>query len=461
MDLAKTFPPFEGDALSTSFPIRIVCLSLAITTVGALSADAQSREEKVRDDKRKVLADGFWMYNDLPGAMAKAKENGKPVLVVLRCIPCEECVKLDDDLVDKDPVIRPLLEKFVCVRQVSTNGLDLNLFQYDTDQSFAVFMLNADGTIYGRFGTRSHRTEWFGDVSLKGLAKSLQGALELHAGYPGNRASLVGKRGRPLEFSSPEQYPALKDKFTDALNYEGNVVKSCIHCHQIGDARREYYWTAGKPIPDDIFYPYPHPKSLGLIMDPDTMSTVKSVAENSVAAKSGIRGGDVISSMNGQPILSIADMQWVFNGTDPAGGEVSVVADRGGQSEALTLALREGWRRADDISWRVSTWPLRRMVTGGMVLETLDPQQRKEKNISPSSMALVAKHVGQYGAHAAAKRAGFQKGDIIVGYDGRDDLASEASLIRHALGHHKIGQRVDVTVLRGNSRKTLQLPMQR
>ena len=64
---------------------------------------------------------------------------------------------LDDELVDTDPAIRPLLEKFVCVRQVATNGLDLRLFQFDTDQSFAVFMLNADGTIYGRFGTRSHR----------------------------------------------------------------------------------------------------------------------------------------------------------------------------------------------------------------------------------------------------------------------------------------------------------------
>ena len=48
------------------------------------------------------------------------------------------------------------------------------LFQFDTDQSFAVFLLNADGTIYGRFGTRSHRTEWYGDVSVDGLAKALQ-----------------------------------------------------------------------------------------------------------------------------------------------------------------------------------------------------------------------------------------------------------------------------------------------
>ena len=123
-------------------------------------------------------------------------------MVVLRCIPCEECVKLDDDLIDQDPVVRPLLDQFVCVRQISTNGLDLATFQYDTDQSFAVFMLNADGTIYGRFGTRSHRSDWLQDVSVEGMALALQGALELHEEYPANRETLAGKRGPKPMFPS-------------------------------------------------------------------------------------------------------------------------------------------------------------------------------------------------------------------------------------------------------------------
>ena len=165
---------------------------------------AQTREEQVRQDRQKVQAQGFWIYNDLDRAFSIARRNGKPILVVLRCIPCHECVKLDDDLVETDPRIRPLLDKFVCARQVSTNGLDLDTFQFDTDQSFAVFMLNADGTIYGRFGTRSHRTDWLNDVSLPGLAKAMQGALDLHANYPSNKASLAGKRGKPLEVVRPK-----------------------------------------------------------------------------------------------------------------------------------------------------------------------------------------------------------------------------------------------------------------
>jgi hypothetical protein len=337
----------------------------------------------------------------------------------------------------------------------------LDTFQYDTDQSFAIFMLNADGTVYGRFGTRSHRTQWFGDVSLEGLAAALRGALELHADYPQNRSSLAGKRGKPLEFAAPEEYPSLKDNYTDRLNYEGNVVQSCIHCHQIGEARRQLYWDAGKPIPDQLLYAYPHPKSIGMILDPRQRATLQEVIEGSPAADVGLRGGDVIESFDGQPMLSIADLQWVLHQLDPRGGTVPMRITRAGRPIALQLALDDGWREADDISWRVSTWSLRRIVTGGLVLKPLAQEQRRSRKIDQDAMALEVTHVGQYNAHAAAKRAGFQTGDVLIAYDGRSDLMTEADLMHHALNRHRVGDRVEVRVLRGGQTTNLALPIQR
>lgn len=438
---------------------RIVLPVLFLASVSIVSG--QTRDQKVRADKEKVVSEGFWIYNDLDAATEKAKRTGKPMLVVLRCIPCEECVKLDDDLVDKDPVIRPLLEQFVCVRQVSTNGLNLDLFQYDTDQSFAIFMLNANGTIYGRFGTRSHRTHWFGDVSLKGLAKTLQAGLDLHSGYPANRETLAGKRGEPLEFGSPEKYPSLKEKYTDQLNYSGDVVRSCIHCHQIGDARRELHWSRGEPIPDTMLFPYPHPKSLGLILDPDQLATVKEVKEDSIASQAGFRKDDRIISLAGQPMLSIADVQWVLNGVPAEGGELTAKIERDGKTGVTRLKLTPGWRQLGDISWRVSTWPLRRMVTGGLVLQPLSQDERAEAGVRDGTTALLVKHVGQYGPHSAGKRAGFREGDIVTGYDGKNDLLTEADLMRHAINHHRIGDKVSVTVKRGDQETSLKLPVQR
>ncbi len=414
----------------------------------------------VREDKRKVTEDGFWIYNDLPKAFATAERTGKPMLVVLRCIPCHECVKLDDDLVDKDPVIRPLLDQYVCVRQVSTNGLDLELFQYDTDQSFAVFILNADRTVYGRFGTRSHRTDWLGDVSLEGLAEALKGGLDLHRGYPQNRAEVAGKRGGKPEVSSPEKYPSLAEKFTDRLNYKGDVAKSCIHCHQIGEAQRSYYWNSGKPIPEQIVFPYPHPKTLGLILDPKQKATVKSVLPGSVAASSGLVTGDVITSFNGQTPLSIADVQWVLHQTPADGGRIPISIQRDGRSELKSLVLPQGWRQSGDLSWRATSWSYRRMLTGGMRLTTLEPETRRKLGLGEKQMGLLVQHLGQYGAHAAAKRAGLKQGDVLINYDGRSDLATESLLFSHGINRHHAGDTVRVTVLRGNNKKEFNLPIQ-
>lgn len=441
---------------------HLILFCLAMSFSAELMAQNKTRDEKVREDRQRVTEAGFWIYNDVPQAFAEAKKTGKPILVGLRCIPCEECVKLDDDLVDTDPEIRPLLEQFVCVRVVSTNGLDLSLFQYDTDQSFAMFMLNADRTIYGRFGTRSHRTEWLGDVSLPGLGLALQGALELHRNYPANKDSLSAKSGASLEFASPELYPSLKSKFTDALNYKGDVAKSCIHCHQIGDARRDFYRSKSLPIPEKLLYPFPHPKSLGLIFDPHQMATLKSVDAGSLAEIAGFKAGDAIKSLNGQPLLSIADVQWVLNDVDSNGGTVlaKVARDGIGKSTDVNLVLPAEWRKLDSIDWRVSSWGLRRMVLGGMKLETLADDRRKQLKIDDEQMALLVTNVGQYGKHATAKRAGFIKDDIILSFDGQTTLMTSDELLGYGATSTKPGQSVTVKILRNSETITKQLLMQ-
>lgn len=438
---------------------RHVLPFLFLSAAFAVAADPPPtpREKKVRDDKVKVEKDGFWIYNDLPKAMAEAKKDGKPLVVALRCIPCEECVKLDDDLVDKDESIRPLLEKFTRVRVVSTNGLDLSTFQYDTDQSFAVFFLNVDGTIYGRFGTRSHRTNWVGDVSLPGLAEALKGALELHAGYPKNKDSLAGKRGPAPPHPVPEKFPSLT-KYKPEIDYKGNVVQSCIHCHQIGDAVREEYRKKKEPLPDDVLFPYPHPKSQGLILDPKTKATVKEVTKDSVAEKAGFKVGDEIKTLAGQPLLSVADVQWVLHNTPAKGGKVSVEVVRDGKPTTLTLTLPTGWREADDISWRVSSWGMRRMATGGMKLDVVEGD--RPAGVPKTGMALKAAHVGEYGAHAVAKNAGFKKDDVIVSFDGKTDLLRETDLFAHAMRSKKPGDKVAVSIVRGGKTMELTLPMQ-
>lgn len=431
----------------------------AATLAAILTAAPDERTKAILNDRESVEGDGYWIYNDLPRAFDKARDEGKPLLVVLRCVPCAACAQLDADIVRRDPAVQQLLDKFVCVRIINTNGLDLSLFQYDYDQSFAAFFLNADQTIYGRYGTRSHETESKRDVSVTGFARALEGALELHREYPQNRAALAAKHGSKPPVSTPEQFPTLKDRYGPQLATAGNVAASCIHCHQVGEAIRRQYRDRGEAMPEQVLFPYPMPNLLGLTLDPQQKARVVEVAPDSSAASDGFATGDELLSLEGQPLLSIADVQWVLHHA-PSAGRLAAEVRRDGKHIRLPLTLPNGWRCRGDLSWRATSWDLRRMAAGGLALEALDEDGRREASLPAGTLALRVKHVGQYGAHAVAKAAGFQKGDVVVEVNGKREPLSESQLLTSLVNNTRPGQKIPVVVLRGGKPLDLELPMQ-
>lgn len=351
------------------------------------------------------------------------------------------------------------MDRFVCVRLIQANGLDLSLFQFDYDLTFAVFFLNLDGTIYGRYGSRSSLREAERDISIEGFGKAMEAVLDLHRAYPANKALFAAKRGGQPRYPVPEAYPSLRERFDSTLDFDGEVARSCLHCHQVRDAERLIYRTAEKPIPDDLLFPWPMPDVVGLTMDPAEKATVAEVKEGSQAKAGGFRAGDEILSIAGQPLVSVADLQWVLqNAEEPSTLKAQVL--RNGREKTLTLALDKGWRRASDISWRPTTWDLRRMGTGGLSLEDVPDSERADLGFDASQLALRVQHVGQYGEHAAGKKAGFERGDVIVAFDGRTDRMTESDLIAVAVQKHVPGDQVPATVLRKGKRVELQLPMQ-
>ncbi len=444
---------------------RVSIVAAFALLLGAAAALAQEkredREAKVRSDKERVEAAAKWIYDDLPRAVLEAKKSGKPLLVVFRCIPCEACAKLDEDVVARDPVVAKLLDQFVCVRIPHANGMDLSLFQFDYDQSWAAFFMNADMTIYGRYGTRSSQKDSADDVSLEGFAKALSGALTIHGGYPANSGLVAGKRNATAKSGRPEELPGLKEKYKTALDWQGKVVPSCIHCHMVNESLRRSDRGSTGAIAPSLLYPYPNPRVLGLVLDPKEKAVVARVLADSSAAKDGFRAGDSIVTLSGQAILSIADVQWVLHNC-VAGESTALPAQvlRDGKPVDLKLSLPAGWRANGDISWRASSWDLRRMVTGGMLLEDLSDEDRAGRGLDKTSMALRAKHVGQYGEHAVAKNAGCRKDDVVVAFGGHTERMSESTLLAAMTRSTKPGDKVAITVLRGGERIEMSLAMQ-
>lgn len=409
-------------------------------------ASAQDRDTLVRQDRDRYGQGGPWIYDDLDQGLALAKREGKPLLVVFRCIPCEACKKFDEDVARRTPEVADLMDRFVGVRLVQANRIDLTRFRHDFDQSFAVYFLGTDGGILGRYGTRSGRAE-ASDMELDGFRAAMTRALEIHEAGAGVRESLAGKQVAPDEFRTPEDFPSVEGRFPDTLDYAANVAKSCLHCHQVAEAFRRTYRQREGTIPDRVLFPYPDPTVIGLTMSPRETARVLAVEPGSSAEQDGIRGGDLIVSVEGQPLVSVADLQWILDQADDPAVLVAEV-ERDGKKLPLSITLNEGFRRRGDLSWRASAWDLRRMGLGGMRLSKMLRAERQQAGLPEDKLALKVAHVGQYGEHAVAKAAGVLAGDILVSFDGHDEPWSETDLMAYAVQRRKPGDEVEIELRR-------------
>jgi serine protease Do len=306
---------------------------LALLALAALPAPAGDKEKL-----RAALGDnglvGTWIYDDLDTGYAEAARTGKPLMVVLRCVPCRAARTIDEQVSRRrDPELAKVMDRFVCVRIVQGFGLDLSLFQFDWRATWEVFLMNADRAVYGRYDPREAN-------DLIGLRKAMEGALELHEKWPASKAELAGKVGAPMRWKSPEEIPAIQE---EGLKKPVTGRHGCIHCHNVPEATARSLKAKGEPVPEALVAPYPMPQRAGIMLSSRERATVTDIDRNSPAEKAGIKEGDRIVRFGGQPVLSWADVQWVlYINPDPA--PIKVEIDRAGTPVQATLLLPPGWR---------------------------------------------------------------------------------------------------------------------
>src|SRR5689334_5949996 len=105
-------------------------------------------------------------------------------------------------------------------------GLDLDIFDFDYDLTWAALFLHPDGTTLGRYGTRSHEPS----AKLRsqpGLRYAMTRALDKHRQSALAAPKKPGKR--PEDYASSSRI----------------APKGCIHCHNIHEFRREERQKAG------------------------------------------------------------------------------------------------------------------------------------------------------------------------------------------------------------------------
>lgn len=429
-------------------PFRLI-LILWATTSYAVADDTEALKQRLKDLNGQN--GDHWIYNDIPAGFAEAKRTGKPLFITFRCVPCVDCLGFDGEVADGNEAIKQLAtEEFVSVRQVEMKSVDLTQFQFDHDLNWAGMFLNADGTIYARYGTQSSDgADAFN--SVKGLLATMKRVLQLHEDYPENKHLFVGKKPPQKPWATAQEMPTIHPN----LRKEAQTSRThCIHCHNIHDAENDL-WVRDGTMSKNSLWRYPYPDNLGIRLSVRDGRTVELVEADSAAAKAGIRVGQTIESVNGQAISSVADFQWVLHGLENRAGEAIAIAfDRGSK---VKLVTKENWKQTD-ISWRGSLFSLSPKLR--IWMPALKQNERSKYKLEPGTPALLIKWINRGKlAGKAAINAGLKEGDIVLKADGQPVPDSDQKFHAWIKMNYQSGQTIRLTVLRNGKEIIIHLPL--
>lgn len=344
---------------------------------------------------------------------------------------------------------------YVCVRVTDMSRVDLDVFAFDYDLTFAALVMHGDGTVYHRFGGRdaAAATMW---SSLDGLAQLLRAAMPSHVEHCLAKTAPPPHTPRYVVDLPPlARKRAANEKLRDA----------CVHCHTVHDTLHADAVETKRLRPDDIWV-YPSPRRVGLTLDGVEQAKITAVGADTPAAQTGLQAGDVLLLLGVQArVLTATDVQWALHRADPGAGELAVAWQRGATRHEGALPLAAGWKRAppEEYAWRPYKWNL--SPTPGFGGPALTAADKQRLGLPTDRFAFRVQYLVTWGEHAhrgrAAAQAGIREGDVILAFDGKSDFASVDHFHAWVPLTHHAGQVVAIDVLRAGVRHTFELPLPR
>jgi serine protease Do len=325
--------------------------------------------------------------------------------------------------------IADLADRFIRVRLNRIDELDLVVFDFDYDVTFAILFLSPDGQVYGRYGGRDTKGP-DARQSLSGLRYTMASVLEMH--------------GRAVK----EFAPRTPDRPSYIQNVPGGQrYGRCLHCHQVREILNDNRKRTGQWQRDDAFR-FPLPDRLGFTLEVNRGNVVATVQPESAAARTGLSTGARLCRLNGVPVHSEADVQFALDRA-PARGSITVTWEQRGATNHGSLALSTGWRQ-HDITWR----PSMQMFIPYLPLYGQDLTAREKLLLGLPEEVMAFRQRAEL--HSSAQAAGIQAGDVVCAVDGRTFTTIDecrAAISREYL----VGDRVRVDVWRDG--KHLSLPL--
>jgi serine protease Do len=307
-------------------------------------------------------------------------------------------------------------------------GVDLHLFEFDFDLTWAAFLMNHEGKIYGRFGGRDAKGADTRNT-LAGLRFAMEAALAEHRKVPNAKVERPGRK--PLFI---ENAPTAK------------IYRGCIHCHQVKEILRQDEINAGAWLRESI-YTYPLPENVGITLDLSRGNLVREVKAGSPADRAGLKPGDTLRKLNQTPVHSFADAQHGLHQA-PLAGKVPLAWQRDGKDFDATLTVASGWRRTN-ITWRPSLLDMLPSIS--VYGEDLTAKEKKALGLDEKRLAFRQDET----VHRTAKAMGVQANDIILGVDGKNLEMSMDQFLGYVRQNYLIGEAVTINLIRNGKRVDL------
>jgi serine protease Do len=321
------------------------------------------------------------------------------------------------------------------------NGVDLQLFQFERDLTWMSFFMDSQDGIYTRYGGRedSHPES---HLNKESLIRVMQLVLEWHSS--GER-----KADRPKALPNSRRFA---DEIPTMKRMMATRENKCIHCHDVKVAALRDLQEHGR-FKREMVFTYPPPSTVGLLLDPVVQNRVDSVRAGSAAANAGVRSGDIILSVDGQRVWTMADFQAAL---EPHQNDARLALElgRGDQTVRTALVLAGNWRRSQDPSWHESLYVAG--PGGGFWGEKLKETEKQNLGFAPGDLAVRVTAI--FGAHA--REAGLKNGDIVVAFDGLKKDMTILQLHAHLQLDRQSGDTIPMVIRRdGKDRNvTLKLP---
>ena len=171
-------------------------------------------------------------------------------------------------------------------------------------------------------------------------------------------------------------------------------------------------------------------------LDKPEGALISAVEPGSPAEQAGLKSGDVIRKVDGQPVVASGDLPALIGLSTP-GAKVTLEVWRQGRTESVAATLG-GPKDAGTQVAKGETEPPK-----GKLGLSLRPMQPQEQQAAGAAGGLVIEQVA-----GPAARAGVQRGDVLIAVN--DTPARNIDQVREAVG--KSGKTVALLIQRGANR---------